>query len=60
MNLNERLIRVQRTEKEPDESPKNVLRNLVAEGRQGGIDQKQDAMLKKKIIDKLVQDLAAD
>ncbi len=60
MNLNERLIRVQRQDESTDESPKYVFQSLMKSDGKALPGQKQDLLLKKKIIDRLVQDLAID
>jgi pilus assembly protein CpaF len=59
MNLNDRLIRIQRSEERLEDISANRLQSLVKNGDRLKPEQ-GDSILKKKIIDNLVQDLAAD
>ena len=59
MNLNDRLIRIQRSEEGLEDISANRLQSLVKNGDRLKPEQ-GDSFLKKKIIDNLVQDLAAD
>ena len=59
MNLNDRLIRIQRSEEGLEDISANRLQSLVKNGDRLKPEQ-GDSILKKKIIDNLVQDLAAD
>lgn len=59
MNLNDRLIRIQRSEEGLEDISANRLQSLVKKGERVRPEQ-EDSILKKKIIDNLVQDLAAD
>ena len=59
MNLNDRLIRIQRSEEGLEDISANRLQSLVKKGERVRPEQ-EDSILKKKIIDNLVQDLAVD
>jgi len=59
MNLNDRLIRIQRSGERLEDISANRLQRLVKNGDRLKPEQ-GDSILKKKIIDNLVQDLAAD
>ena len=59
MNLNDRLIRIQRSGERLEDISANRLQSLVKNGDRLKPEQ-GDSILKKKIIDNLVQDLAAD
>jgi pilus assembly protein CpaF len=59
MNLNDRLIRIQRSGERLEDISANRLQSLVKNADRLKPEQ-GDSILKKKIIDNLVQDLAAD
>ena len=60
MNLNDRLIRLQISDDKSEGKHQSVLQSLARNSQQSKTEGKQDMQLKKKIIDRLVQDLAID
>ena len=60
MNLNDRLVRLQEYDQKPAEQAKDIIESLMKSNHQAKSEEKQDLLLKKRIIDRLVQDLAID